>query len=59
MEVSRSGQRMKYVYYDTEAKNASYINGKRLDKGMKVVLNFGDELRMGRTAFVFEKKGNE
>ena len=59
VEVSRSGQRMKYVYYDTEAKNASYINGKRLDKGMKVVLNFGDELRMGRTAFVFEKKGNE
>ena len=59
VEVSRSGQRMKYVYYDTEAKNASYINGKRLDKGMKVILNFGDELRMGRTAFVFEKKGNE
>lgn len=59
VEVSRSGQRMKYVYYDTEAKNASYINGKRLDKGMKVILNFGDELRIGRTAFVFEKKGNE
>lgn len=59
IEVSRSGQRMKYVYYDTEAKNASYVNGKRLDKGMKVVLSFGDELRMGRTAFVFEKKGNE
>lgn len=56
VEVSRSGQRMKYVYYDTEAKNASYINGKRLDKGMKVILNFGDELRIGRTAFVFEKK---
>ena len=59
VEVSRSGNRIKYVYYDTEAKNASYVNGKRLDKGMKVVLNFGDELRMGMTAFVFEKKGNK
>lgn len=59
IEVSRSGQRMKYVYYDTEAKNASYVNGKRLDKGMKVVLSFGDELRMGRTAFMFEKKKNK
>lgn len=59
VEVSRSGQRMKYVYYDTEAKNPSYVNGNKLDKGMKVVLNFGDELRIGRTAFVFEKKRNK
>lgn len=59
IEVSRSGQRMKYVYYDTEAKNPSYVNGNKLDKGMKVILNFGDELRIGMTAFVFEKKKNK
>lgn len=59
VEVSRSEQQIKYVYYDTEAKNPSYVNGNKLDKGMKVILNFGDELRIGRTAFVFEKKRNK
>ena len=59
VEVSRSEQQIKYVYYDTEAKNPSYVNGNKLDKGMKVVLNFDDELRIGRTAFVFEKKRNK
>lgn len=53
IEIRQSGTRVGFVYRDTEAKNPTQINGKAIDKETKVFLNSKDELRIGKTTFVF------
>lgn len=59
VEVSRAGSVVKHVYYDTEAKNRTKLNGKVLECGMKAVLCAGDEIIIGKTKFIFQVGGKD
>lgn len=59
VEVSRMGGVVKHIYYDTEAKNRTRLNGRMLECGMKVVLNRGDEIIVGKTKFIFQAGGKD
>lgn len=43
----------KFIFEDTGSSNGSFINGARMEKGIRQVLKNGDHVKLGRTEMIF------
>ena len=52
VRVERSGEEVRYVMHDLATDNGTYVNGSR---SLPVELKNGDQIRLGRTEFIFKR----